>query len=261
MVLFRLFDRSLGIVSTMILARLLIPADFGLVAMAMSVIAIVELATTFNFELALIQKADPVREHFDTAWTLNILIALGGALLTAALAYPAASFYGDPRLVSVMLAIGAAWLVSGFENTGIANFRRQMDFWAEFRWMASKRVASFIVTMIAALAFRSYWALVVGMVTGRDTGVVMSYAMHPFRPRFALSRARAVLVFRLDVGHQHRRRCRQPLPHIYVGRVFPSSAARGLHGRLGDSASGSHRARRADQSGNVSRLCATGRRP
>ena len=95
MVLFRLFDRSVGIVSTTILARLLVPADFGLVAMAMSVIAVVELATAFSFELALIQKADPEREHFDTAWTLNILIALGGAVLTTALAYPAASFYGD----------------------------------------------------------------------------------------------------------------------------------------------------------------------
>jgi len=75
-------ERSIGIIS---LARLLIPADFGLVAMAMSVIAIVELATAFSFEMALIQKADPVREHFDTAWTLNILIAVAGAVLTAQL--------------------------------------------------------------------------------------------------------------------------------------------------------------------------------
>jgi len=221
MVLFRLFDRSIGIVSTTILARILVPADFGLVAMAMSVIAIIELATAFSFELALIQKANPVREHFDTAWTLNILIALGGAVLTAALAYPVASFYGDPRLVAVMFAIGAAWLVSGFENTGIANFRRRMDFSAEFRWMSSKRVASFIVTMIAALAFRSYWALVGGMATGRITGVVMSYAMHPFRPRFALPRARELFSFsgwmlgtNLVVVAVSR------LPHIYVGRVF-----------------------------------------
>src|SRR5690349_8288264 len=105
MVLFRLFDRSVGIVSTAVLARLLVPADFGLVAMAMSVIAIIELATAFSFEVALIQKADPGREHYDTAWTLNILMAAGAALLTAALAAPAASMYGDQRLVAVMLCI------------------------------------------------------------------------------------------------------------------------------------------------------------
>ena len=221
MVLFRLFDRSLGIVSTTILARLLIPADFGLVAMAMSVIAIIELATAFSFELALIQKADPVREHFDTAWTLNILIALAGAAVTAALAYPAAAFYGDPRLVPVMFAIGAAWLVSGFENTGVANFRRQMNFSAEFRWMSSRRIAMFIVTVIAALTFRSYWALVLGMATGRITGVVMSYAMQPFRPRFSLSRARELFSFSgWMLGTNIAAVAVSHLPHIYVGRVF-----------------------------------------
>ena len=225
MVLFRLFDRSVGLVSTTVLARLLIPADFGLVAMAMSVIAIIELATSFSFEFALIQKPDPQREHFDTAWTLNILVALAGAVLTAALAYPAASFYGDPRLVAVMFAIGGAWLVSGFENTGMANFRREMNFSAEFRWMASRRVASFVVTLLAAWMFRSYWALVIGTATGRIVGVAMSYVMHPLRPRLSLSRARELFSFSgwmlannmagVFIGR---------LPHIYVGRVFGAQA-------------------------------------
>jgi lipopolysaccharide exporter len=221
MVLFRLFDRSIGIVSTTVLARLLVPADFGLVAMAMSVIAIVELATAFSFEMALIQKPDPLQEHFNTAWTLNILVALGGGMLTAALAFPVASFYGDARLVPVMFVIGAAWLVSGFENTGIANFRREMNFSAEFRWMASRRVVSFVVTMVAAVAFRSYWALVIGSVTGRITGVVMSYVMHPYRPRFALSRSRELFSFSgwLLVNNMAAVLLGR-LPQIYVGRVF-----------------------------------------
>jgi PST family polysaccharide transporter len=179
------------------------------------------MATAFSFELALIQKADPTREHYDTAWTLNVLLALVGAAVTAALAFPAASFYGDPRLVAVMFVIGAGWLISGFENPGIANFRRRMDFSAEFRWMSSKRVASFIVTLIAAFAFRSYWALVLGMVTGRIVGVVMSYVMEPFRPRFSVSRARDLFSFSgwmlgtniASVAVSH-------MPHIYVGRVF-----------------------------------------
>lgn len=221
MVLYRLFDRSIGIVSTMVLARLLIPADFGLVAMAMSVIAIIELASAFSFELALIQKAAPEREHFDTAWTLNILIAFGGSCLTAALALPAAAFYGDPRLPAVMVAIAVAWFLSGFENTGIANFRREMNFSAEFRWLAWRRVVSFVVVLFAAWFFRSYWALVIGMATGRLTGVVMSFVMHPFRPRLSLSRARDLFSFSgwmlanniVDVIFSR-------LPHLFVGRVF-----------------------------------------
>ena len=221
MVLFRLVDRAIGVISTTILARLLAPADFGLVAMAMSVIAIIDLATAFSFEIALIQKAEPTRDQFDTAWTLNILIALLGAVVTAALAYPTASFYGDERLVPVMLVIGAGWLVSGFENTGTVNFRREMDFAAEFRWMASKRMIGFVVTLVAAVLFRSYWALVIGSAIGRISGVVISYSVHPFRPRLSLASSRELFSFSgwmlasniagVIFGR---------LPQIYVGRVF-----------------------------------------
>lgn len=195
MVLFRLFDRSIGIVSTVVLARLLLPADFGLVAMAMSVIAIIEMATAFSFDIALIQKKEPTRAHYDTAWTLNLMLAAGGGLLTVALAFPAANFYGDARLAAVMLAIGAAWLVSGFENIGIVNFRREMNFSSEFRLLATKRVITFAVTMTAAVVFRSYWTLIIGMAAGRIAGVALSYAMQPYRPRLSLSCSRELFSF------------------------------------------------------------------
>src|SRR5205085_8555602 len=109
--------------------------------------------------------------------------------VTMALAWPTATFYGDQRLGAVMLVIAGAWLVSGFENTGTVNFRREMNFAAEFRWMGAKRVISFVVTLVAAFVLRSYWALVIGMATGRLSGVLVSYLVHPFRPRFTLSRA------------------------------------------------------------------------
>jgi len=221
MVLFRLFDRCVGVASTTVLARLLVPADFGLVAMAMSVIAIIELASTFSFEVALIQKPDPAREHYDTAWTLNLILAGVCAAVTAALAHPAAAFYSDPRLVPIMFVIGAAWLVSGFENVGTVNFRRNMDFSAEFRFMAIKRVVSFAVTISAALAFRSYWALVAGMAVGRITGVILSYAMQPFRPRLSLSCTRELFAFsRWLLINNIAGVLLGRMPHFFVGRFF-----------------------------------------
>lgn len=221
MVLFRLLDRSIGVVSTAVLARLLLPADFGLVAMAMSVIAVIELASTFSFEMALIQKAEPTRAHYDTAWTLNILVGAGGAAATAAMAVPTSSFYADERLVPVMLAIAATWLVAGFENVGTVDFRRRMDFSAEFRLMAIRRLFAFTVTMVAALTLRSYWALVIGTAAGRVAGVMLGYAMHPFRPRPSLACARELFSFSgwlvasniagVVVGK---------VPHFIVGRLF-----------------------------------------
>jgi lipopolysaccharide exporter len=195
MVLLRLFDRVVGIASTLILARLLVPADFGLVAMAMSVIALIELATSFGFDVALIQNPKPERCDFDTAWTLSIAVYCGCAILIGLLSIPAAAFYDDPRLVNVMLVIGVGWVLGGFENSGIVEFRRRMDFGKEFLFSASKRLIGFVVTLVAAMLLRSYWALIVGMVTGRAAGVALSYVMVPYRPRFDLSEARKLLAF------------------------------------------------------------------
>ena len=195
MVLFRLAQRSLGLVSTVILARLLVPADFGLVAMAMSIIAFIDVATTFGFDIALIQRPNPSREDYDTAWTLNIGVGAGCALVIAALAFPAASFYNEPRLPAVMLVLAGTWLLQGFENIGVVNFRREMDFAREFRFLVSKKVVGFMVTISLALTLQSYWALIAGTVLSRFAGVFLSYRMQPFRPRFSLAASKELFSF------------------------------------------------------------------
>lgn len=193
MVVFRLLERSLGLVSTLILARLLMPADFGLVAMAMSVVALLELASAFSLDVPLIQRQSPTRAHYDTAWTLNLLFGAGCASAMALLAFPAAAFYGEDRLGPVMLVLSAGWFLQGFENIGIVNFRRTMNFRRETAFLLSKKLVGFCVTLGLAFGFRTYWALVAGIVAGRAAGVALSYLLEPFRPRLSLA-ARADLL-------------------------------------------------------------------
>lgn len=195
MLLFKLADRGLAFVSTIVLARLLVPEDFGLVAMAMSVIALIELASAFGFEVPLIQRTEPTRVHYDTAWTLRLLFALGAAVVMALLALPTASFYGDPRLTAVMLVLAVGWLVDGFENIGVVNFRRHLDFRKEFIFMLSKRAAGVTVTLVLAVLTRSYWALIAGTLASRAMGVALSYAMQPYRPRPSLGAWRELFGF------------------------------------------------------------------
>ncbi|MCS6945890.1 MAG: lipopolysaccharide biosynthesis protein [Sutterellaceae bacterium] len=195
MVFFKFIDRILAIISILVLARLLLPADFGLVAMAMSVIAIADLLTSFSFDVALIQKREPTRAHYDTAWTLHLFLSCSCALLVVALAYPSAVFFHEPRLLEVMLVLALAWFIAGFENVGIVDFRRQLNFRREFYFLALRRILSFLITVTLTFAIRSYWALVIGTVAHRLIGVVLSYAMHPFRPRFSIATARELFGF------------------------------------------------------------------
>ncbi len=187
MLLFKLVGRGLGIVSTIILARLLMPADFGIVAMAMSIIAVLELMGYFSFDIMLIQKQDADRSHYDTAWTFNVLFGLAAALILFAIAGPAAVFYNEPRLVVIMYILAIGTFVRGFENIGVVDFRKDMQFNREFNFMFLKRFSGFVVTIPLALWLRNYWALIIGITVMKVFGVILSYWMHAYRPRFSLA--------------------------------------------------------------------------
>jgi lipopolysaccharide exporter len=195
MLLFKVADRVLAIVGMAVLARLLTPADFGLVAMATVVIEAVELATTFSFDMALIRDASNVRERYDSAWTLNVLLAVGCAVVLLFVTAPAAAFYSEPRLETLMPMLAVGMAVRGFENIGTVAFRKELDFRKEFIFLTSKRVANFVAAVVLAIWLRSYWALALSIVISRMLGVLLSYAMHPYRPTFSLAEARPLLRF------------------------------------------------------------------
>lgn len=195
MVAFRFVDRGIGLVSTLILARMLVPGDFGLIAMAMTIIAALELISAYSFETALIQNQATDRSHYDSAFTLNLILALAKAGLIVALAWPAAAFYGEPRLIPVMLALAASTAVQGLENIGIVDFQKDLKFNREFSLSLQRRLAGFFTTLVVAWWFQSYWALIAGITVTRLVSVVLSYTMHPFRPRLNLSRAGALFAY------------------------------------------------------------------
>jgi len=195
MIALKLVERGIGVVSTLILARLLVPADFGLVAMAMAVFAFVEIAGSFGFDLALIRNRDAGRAHYDSAWTLSVGYGALSGLVLAALAWPTAAYFGEPRLVSVMLVLAAIAVVQGLENIGAVDFRKDFRFGKDFQLMFAKKIIAFVVTLGLALSLRSYWALLAGIAASRVSGVVLSFMLHPYRPRLDTSEIRGLFRF------------------------------------------------------------------
>ncbi len=195
MITARLTDRCIGLVSTLLLARLLLPSDFGLVAMATAIGGMLDVLGGFSFDLSLIQKRDAGRSHYDTVWTLNVIISLFCALAMLALALPAARFYHEPRLSAVMWVLALIYCLSAFNNVGIVNFRKELQFRQEFIFIFARRVATFAVTIGAAVTLRSYWALLMGMFLGRAVSVWLSYHMNTYRPRLSLAAWRELFHF------------------------------------------------------------------
>jgi O-antigen/teichoic acid export membrane protein len=192
MIAARFAERSLGLLSTLILVRLLLPADFGIVAMAISIIAVVEIIGAFGFDTVLIYRQDASREQYDTAWTFKVIVAAATAVLLLLLAVPAARFYGEPELAVVIVVLAASSFVQGFENIGIVDFRKALQFDKEFAYILYRKLISFGLTIPLAFMLRNYWALVIGTVVSKVAGVVLSFVLHSYRPRLSLA-ARSTL--------------------------------------------------------------------
>lgn len=195
MLLFKAAERSLGLVSTMVLVRILSPADFGIVAMAISFIAMAEVLSAFGFDIALIQSQDADESHYHTAWTCNVILGASITAVMTASAHAVSAFYGRPDVFWVVTTLAFGSTLSGLENIGVVAFRKNLQFGREFAFLVSKKLASVVITVVLALWLRSYWALVIGTLSGRLLSTVISYAIHPFRPHLSLAQVASLMRF------------------------------------------------------------------
>ncbi len=185
----RLGMRVLGLASTLILVRLLVPADFGLIALASGFMQTIDEMMSLGTEEAVIRQHDPDPDVYNTAFTLTAIRGLAVTLLVLVAAYPAADFFGEPRLGPVLLVVAALPLLDGIGNIGAVDFRRDLAFEKEFAIMVLPKLCG----IIAAIVLHSYVAMLCGMLVNRTLRCVMTYVMHPFRPRLSLRAWRALV--------------------------------------------------------------------
>jgi O-antigen/teichoic acid export membrane protein len=185
----------LATLSTFVLAWYLTPSDFGLVALATTMLLIVTTVTELSLNQALIRHEDPQDSHFSAAWTLNATRGLVLCLVLAASAYPASILYEDPRLFGVMLALGLSVFMSGLTNPRLVMLQRDLIFWQEFVLNVAQKFTGFVAAVLIAMIYQSYWALVIGTLVSQATNVATSYLVLPFRPRITFRHMREFFSF------------------------------------------------------------------
>ena len=185
--------RAIGLVSVMVLARLLDPSDFGVVAIALTAAAFVELFGWIGLRQALLRVKEPDRSHYDTAWTIQLGLFLLLGFVLIAIAPLAARFYGNPAVTPILWAMSIRLFCLAFVNIGIVDFDREMQFGRDMKMRLGVRLASLVVSLAAALVLRNYWALVIGLVAQSVFYLAASYIAHPYRPRLGLARRAEIL--------------------------------------------------------------------
>jgi len=181
--------RGIGLVSTIILARLLEPIDFGVIAMAMTAVGLISVLSQAGQNLAVIRHPDPNEEHFDTAWTMSICTGLIVAVLLFAIAPLAGWYYHEPRVVAVIRFLALAPLIEGFTNVGVTvGFQRSFQFRRDSAFILLRKFLLLALTIPLAVVLQSYWALAAGIVGSGVLAVVASYWMHSYRPHLRLTK-------------------------------------------------------------------------
>jgi lipopolysaccharide exporter len=180
--------KGLGFLNTVIMARILLPADYGIVAMAFLVVNLIQSFLDFGATTALLRKSELVRSEIDSAWTLRFIQGIVIGLLLILGAPLAALYFQESRVESVLWVFGLCTVASSASNIGPILAQKEFNFLIEFKIRVLEKLVSVIFTVGTGFLFHDYRALVIGCIAGYLTPLVMSYLLHPYRPRWDISK-------------------------------------------------------------------------
>jgi len=166
----------------LILAKLLVPEAFGLLAIALTAVGTLMRLSEIGVVPALVQRVNATREEYDAGWTAGLVRAACITLVLVALAPIIARLFNEPRATGIIQVLALRPLIESLGSIGIVRLMREL----RFRELALIYVPAALVDLVVAIAaapFLGVWALVVGALAGAVTSTVMSYVQAPHRPR------------------------------------------------------------------------------
>ena len=173
----------LNMASTMILARLLMPRDFGLVAMVMTVTNFLRVFKDAGLSIATVQRERITHAQVSNLFWINVAVSAVSTLVLAASAPIIARFYGNPRLIPITLFLSVTFLISGSTIQHQALLKRQMRFKAlALIEVGSMAVGVFVAVLMAALGY-GYWSLVGSSLSIQTAGLILTWSVSRWRPQ------------------------------------------------------------------------------
>ena len=170
--------------SSIVAARVLDPADIGLMGVVMLTVAILEWFSVTGFDQALVQKQKDVTPFLNVAWTWHVLRGAGLAVILAIAAPFVAEFYAQPALKYLIWVSTAHMIMNGLQNIGVVFFSRDLDFKTICLVNALRAFAHAGIAIPAVVIRQDVWGLMIGLVAATAVNLAVSYIVHPYRPKF-----------------------------------------------------------------------------
>src|SRR6476659_2717332 len=178
----RMGGRAIDVVTVLVLARTLTPADFGLTALAMTLIAIADTVLEIPLMQALIRLKVVDKSHLDTAFTLGMLRGLLLAVVVLAAAWPFSIIFHDSRLVALVAVLCLGPASRSLYSPGMVKFSRQMSFHQAFTAEFAGKILASASAIWLVYQGGGYWAIAASSVVGSVAKTAITYLLAPYRP-------------------------------------------------------------------------------
>lgn len=178
-----MLERLTRLGRNMLLARVIAPDQFGMMALVLAVLALLEAITEVGVAQAVIQnERGGTREFLNVAWWFGILRGLIVGVVALPLADPLASFYGTPELAPLLLVAPLTVVFTGLTSPRVYALQREFRFGATLVSVQGAGLLGTAVTIALGLWLQNVWALLLGAVLESALRFVLSFVVAPFRP-------------------------------------------------------------------------------
>lgn len=219
--------------STVTLARLLTPDDYGLIGMITVVLRFVLLFKDLGLATATIQKSEITHQQISTLFWINVAVGCLIAILVACLSPIIAGFYSEPRLIAITLVLSCTFIFQSLTAQHEALLKRQMKFNQIACIEVLSMLAGVIAGIISATQQLGYWAVVCMLLTISIVNMLGAWLACNWRPGLPSRKSgvRSMLTFGGNLtGFQIARYLSLNLDNILIGRVW-GSVALGLYAK------------------------------
>jgi len=170
------------VLGVLVMARLLVPADFGLVAMVTAIVGFGQIFRDFGLSMAAVQFRDfSIQQRSNLFW-VNSAIGLLLAVIFFSASWSIAAAYGDKRLISISQILAITFLLNGLGSQYRANLQRQLRFGALAVSEVVALLAGIVSAIVLALMGASYWAIVAQQIVQALTALAVTYWQERWKP-------------------------------------------------------------------------------
>lgn len=188
-------QRILTAISGIILARLLNPHDFGLMALALTTVAFTGILGSFGTKDALIYQKDRIQEAANTTFYLNIALGLFYASITFFLAPTLATFFNEPDAENIIRAMSLFFLFNYFGLTSMIMLQKEIEYFKKTIIIITTTVLSIASSIFLAMNGYGAWSLVIGFLVTTATSSILYFIICPWKPTLKLSKKTASELF------------------------------------------------------------------